>query len=404
MQMVSFRWNSLGYSAAAVFGFLRFTIVAIVVGPEQVGELAIAMSMFTVLVAVSGFGVRQLYVSGRLNKIVLQCSSLVDAVWFTQVALCTVVVVFGAVVTSIASIIGMHSNALYMAFGLTLCLLPLSLHNVVMLEDEMKGDFKRISIIEASSQTVSTVFLCLMTFVFISPWLLVISRMFQAVLGMSLSYSISPVRKMERVRLSDVLSILKVGKPVLKINIATFITQGFDKLVLSFFVSNDIIGFYYTAQRVVDVPLGIYVQVMTRSLLPEQNRRYTEKGLSIIQDDSVIVYRSVFIYVAAIIIALFVAWRIDANYSVLGEWALIYPLVYFVVGIAYMRACCQLISPMLMVIGKVELDSKMKIQECVVYLPALIIFSYLFGLYGVLFVSFILYFVSAVRRHNEFMR
>lgn len=399
-----FAWNSVSTGAAQGCSFLRLTIVAAAVGPGGIGQFAIASSVLAAVMILGEFGFKQMYIANRIPAVHGSSENPLEenlgTVWFANMMLRGMLVILAAVMGAASSVVLNAPGTGSLVVALAASALLVALSNPQLLEDERQGRFRRIAIAESVGQVTGLAVAVWVLGYTHSVWVLVIGQLVASCVTVCTSYLV--VKRPRRLKLNRplLMALLPRGRPFLAISATTYATYTLDKLILATFFPLATVGVYFLAQRLVEVPATMYSLIAGRAALPFYATRADAGGLNALWRalKTMLGYALAF-YVAIASIVLAGAALFGTSW-VPSEWSQGFGLLPLLLAGVAARTGCHVLSPALIVLGKVSVDAKLKLLETTLYLLFLPLAVSFAGAHGAALVFSAIYVFSLYRRYS----
>ena len=376
--------------------FLRLIFVAAAVGPTGMGTFAVAASVLAATSALSQLGIRQLYISGP-GADAATAEEWLGSAWVGNLllGLCTVIISlpFGY----IAALYFQEKDLFYMVVALAVSM-PLSdAINPTFLLQERAGCFNKIVISDIISQATGTATAIIIVILWNSYWALVAGTLLVSLTQVVTSYILADWPKTFNVQLKHIAELFSKGIPFCTIAIMTFITFNLDKILIASFSSEKEVGVFFLTQKVVEVPALLFNAIIGRALLPHfTNKFYTAGPVALWHETRLLLLWTGFAHFAAMLVVMIVYSL--GSFSMQPAWQDTFALFPFLlVGVAA-RSGCNVLSPALIVVNLIGVESRYKLQKSIIYLLILPLFVAMYGAFGAAIAYACLYIVTFGRR------
>jgi O-antigen/teichoic acid export membrane protein len=365
-------WNSLNTAIAQGCSFLRLIVVAAAIGPTGVGQFAIAGSILTAISVLGELGIKQLFIARRVPQFIddneISDAEILGTVWLGNVLLRMMLVALSGLISCIIMLVSPGFMGGLLVLGLAGGSMAVALANPQLLSDERNGEFRRVAICESTGQLCGLASAVLAVRYSQSAWVLVLGQLTASVVTVLASYILLRVPRGLALNWRLLGRLLSQGKPFITIAATTYTTYTLDKVILGALYPAAIVGVYFIAQRLVEVPANLYSLISGRAALPYYTARAHEDGAHGLKSSiKTMLWYAVAFYTSIIFILLITVARFGLKW-VPGSWQQGLNLVpLLLVGVAA-RTGCHILSPALVVLGRVRVDARLKVIESVLYL------------------------------------
>lgn len=395
MFLNSVKWGGVNTFAQQGSNLLRISLLSIFLGPNVLGEYALAATIFAAISILVDLGLKQLYVAGQLDINEVSQEIVTSTIWWLN-AICRLIIIFIIlIVWFIVFLFNSDFEWLDMTLVLSLSIFISAISNSIFLTYERIGNFKYQAILTLSSELMALIFFSIFLYSNFGVWGLVLSQLIASIVFAIFSYLFFPLKKIFSFNKKVATLAFDHGKNFIKISATTFTTYSFDKLILGFFVSNEALSLYYVAQKICEIPAQFLTLIINRALLPFLRIQYEAKK-----------HRQVFLLLVSKLKILFVFTLFFSllilffNILVdLKEWERVFNLIPWILIGVILRSMTQLLGTLFVLNGKISIDANYKVQEAIIYVILMPFFAWIFGLYGVVTSFIIIYSITFYRRY-----
>lgn len=394
------RWNALNSMIGQSANLIRLLLVAASTGPTVAGKYAIATVIVGGAAILTEVGFRQQYIATPLESEPAFTHHRLSVAWLLN--LCLRILVVGAVLALFAGnqYLAIAANdTLFAALVLSVSSTLAAASNPMLLERERLGDFRPNTICESGGQLFGMALLLALLPTHASLELLVLSQLAATATQAAISYTLVPARRLTTMRVLDLITMARDGRPFMLIAIMTYATYSLDKPILGWLADTDTVGTYYVAQRLAEIPIVAFTAVVGRTLLPA----YLKTGSA---RDGVLfakvrghtrilftLFMPIYLMTLAILYANWTA-------ALIPNWVDTRLLISLLLIAAVFRVGCHLIAPAMIIRNDVTTDAKFKVQEAALHVPLLVISIWQLGAIGAALSAIIIYTVSWWRRYR----
>lgn len=393
-------WTTAGTAVSQVAALVRLLMVTAVVGLDDLGLYAIAASLTAAAGLLGDSGLRQLYLSRQATSVEPDPDVLLATVWTGIVGAHVLIVLASVPIALLASMHVGGGSLVSMAAAIAGCSALGALHNPALLAREAAGEFGPSIKSESVGQVVSLLVVALLVLHWPTVWLLVVGQAVAAAASVVTSYTVAAPLRGLRPRWGSLQKLVRAGRAFLWISATTYVTASFDKLLLGLMLSPSAAGTFFLAQRLADAPRQLHASVLGRTVLPLYASAHAGAG----PHDLRHVLRAYLVmttlaFAAAIGIALAAAMLLpDAVLD--GKWRPVAYLVPVLLVGTGLRAACHVVGPGLIVLGRVDQEARLKVQEALFYFAALPLAIKAGGIDGAAWSFAFIYAVALFRRYR----
>lgn len=395
MFLNSVKWGGVNTFAQQGSNLLRISLLSIFLGPNALGEYALAATIFAAISILVDLGLKQLYVAGQLDINEVSQEIVTSTIWWLN-AICRLFIIFIIfIVWFIVFLFNSDFEWLDMTLVLSLSIFISAISNSIFLTYERIGNFKYQAILTLSSELMALIFFSIFLYSNLGVWGLVLSQLIASIVFAIFSYLFFPFKKFFSFNKKVARLAFDQGKNFIKISATTFTTYSFDKLILGFFVSNEALSLYYVAQKICEIPAQFLTLVVNRALLPYLRIQYETKK-----------HHQVFLFLISKLRRLFVFTLFFSLlilfFNILVDfkgWESVINLIPWILIGVILRSMTQLLGTLFILNGKISIDANYKIQEAIIYVVLMPFFAWIFGLYGVVTSFIIIYAITFYRRY-----
>ncbi|MEN1960941.1 oligosaccharide flippase family protein [Luteimonas sp. MJ246] len=382
----------------------RLLLVAAAAGPAIAGKYAIATVIVGGITILTEVGFRQQYISTPIESGERYIHHRLSVAWTLNLSLRFLVI--GVVLLLIGGnhFLGLAADdTLFAALALAVAGSLAAASNPTLLKRERMGDFRPNTLCESGGQLLGLALVLALLPTHASLELLATSQLVAAAAQAFGSYVVAPRYKRAPVDASDLMKMVRDGRPFIVIALMTYATYSLDKLVLGWLLDTKTVGSYYMAQRLAEIPVFAFSAVVGRTALPAYLRADhagTRAMLEMVRNYTRILF-AVFIpgYVIAVTILYTQWWSFESL-----EWGSMRTLLSLLLIAAIFRLGCHLVSPAMIMRNDVAIDARFKVQEAALFVPALLIATWYFDAVGAAICAIGLYAISWWRRYLFVMR
>lgn len=228
-------------------------------------------------------------------------------------------------------------------------------------------------------------------------WALVVGQVVAAVLGVVLSYVISPYRPRFALDRAVLRQCFGFGKHMLVIGVLTYITTQFDNMAVGRWLGTAALGFYVMAYRLAMLPVDVLGAICAHVLVPLYARIKREEPQRL-GTVFVLVVNGATTLLLLILGPLAIVAH-DAVHLLYGnKWTPAAPVVQVLVAAALFRGVARVAGPLFVGMNKPELDARAKMIEAAIFIPAVLTLVPSMGANGAAIAGGLSYFVGAVVR------
>lgn len=395
MFLNSIKWGGINTFSQQGSVLLRISLLSFFLGPKALGDYALAATMFGAFSIFVELGLKQLYVAGQLDINEVSQEIVTSTTWWLNI-ICRILIVFIVfIVWFIVFLFNLDLKWLSMTLFLSFNIFISALSNPVFLMYERQGDFKNQAILTLSSELMAILFFLIFLYWHFGVWGLISSQLVAVAVFSIFSYLFFPFKKCFYFNREVAKVALNQGKNFIKISGATFTTYSFDKLIIGFFVSREALSFYYLAQKVCEIPAQFLTLVVNRALLPFLKKQYENKTHAQVFSFLISKLKILFILTLCFSFLIFLF-----NYFLnLKDWKYVVNLIPWVLIGVILRCMTQFLGSLFILNGRISTDADYKLQEAVIYILLIPIFSWFFGVYGILTIFIFIYIFTFYRRY-----
>ncbi len=233
-----------------------------------------------------------------------------------------------------------------------------------------------------------------------SIWLIPIGQIVSTTFSTVLSYTLALSRPLKKFSLPLLYRLTLQGRPLAVISLATYMTNGLDKLLLGAMVSPAASGIYLLAQKIAEAPGQLHISTLARTATPHLASRVTTSEPGWLK-------RTVHRYLmatGAIFLLAFLALlsaRIASHMLFpSSKWFEAINLSLIILFGCAARSCCHVVSPALAVIGRMDIDAKLKVAESLIYAAILVLAIHALGIIGAAYAFVLIYTVALLGRYT----
>lgn len=394
------RWNTLNALIGQGASLGRLVLVAAATGPAVAGKYAIAAAIVGGAAILTEVGFRQQFISTPLETEESDIHHRLSVAWTLNLSLRIIVVVIALLLIGGNQFSGFAaSDTLLAALGLAIANMLAAATNPKLLERERLGDFRPNTYCESGGQLVGLAVVLVGLPSHASLELLVFSQIIASASQAAASYLMASRHMMTSIGIADLMQMARNGRSYMVIAAMTYATYGLDKLVLGWLVGPQSVGAYYMAQRLAEIPVFAFAAVVGKTVLPAYLK--AEHGEPRVLPNIVRTYTQVLflLFIPSYLIALAIT-HTEWFATLTPNWADARTLISLLLVAAAFRLGCHLISPAMVIRNDVATDARFKVQEAVLFVPALVIATWILGAVGAATCAIGLYAISWWRRYR----
>jgi len=184
-----------------------------------------------------------------------------------------------------------------------------------------------------------------------------------------------------RLRGSALTDCLRFGRSLFVVGILTFVTTQFDNLVVGRYLGAAVLGGYLLAYRLASIPVEFWGKVVGAVMLPAYAGVHSDRP-----DDIPTLFTRINLMSSAALvsvmglIALFPKEIVALLYG--KQWLPAARFLTVLVLVGLFRGLAQTVSPLLIGVGRPDLDAKCKIAEAIFFVPLTYWAVIRFGAFG----------------------
>jgi PST family polysaccharide transporter/lipopolysaccharide exporter len=260
--------------------FVRNIIFARFIAPDDMGLVAICVTILSMFEAAGEVGIRFSVIQNKSGD----RYDYLNAAWWFQAARALVLTAAGVAAAGwIASFYEDPAlgNLLRMAFLAVLFNGLISPGSHVL---EKKLHFGKYVVMTQGSMLVGTLVTILLAVIYRSVWAVIIGFSLEGLIRLILSFVICPFRPQMHIDRHAIKELSAFAKGMWGMPILTLIAFQADVFVLGKMVSKEMVGFYFLAFQLARIPRDLAVQIVGKLLLPvfaikQDDRESLHKGL-----------------------------------------------------------------------------------------------------------------------------
>jgi PST family polysaccharide transporter len=395
-------WSSIATVTSQSSAFLRLAAVASVVGTAELGAYAIAASLTAAAAILGDGGFRELYLSRRADTATHDESILLGTAWAGVVGARLVIALLAIPLAYAATFFVAVPPRELVSMTALLAASPLitALANPALLGFERRGEFSPSGKVELVSQVAGLAYVLAGLDTWPTIWLLASSQIVVATSSLALSYA--ALKRPGRLRpdMGVFLAISRMSRPFFVVSATTYVTYNFDKLLIGAMLSPAAAGVYFMAQRLAEIPAQLHAATFGRTTLPFYAFKRESAGFQG-SKRAAGRYLSATVLIFAVLTAVAaLAALLPAVRAAMLQWSGVLLLLPIMLAASGARAACHVISPMLIIAGKVHLDARFKVIEAVIYLACLPVAIKSGGVLGAALMFLAIYLLSLFNRYR----
>jgi PST family polysaccharide transporter len=398
----SIRWAAAGTVTAQGAAFGRLFLVAGATSLTSFGTYAVAASIAAAAGIFADGGLKYLYVTRLAELSTSDESQLLGTTWL-GILFARVLIVLATVPVALVST-QFVSAPTGLLIGISLALASASVvsacANPALLKLEREGQFSPSVYCDMVGQVSALAAVCLLLVVWRSIWLLPIGQIVAATVSAAMSYKLLRGRLSRAFSLSLLGRLALQGRPYAVISLATYVTNGLDKLLLGAMVSPAASGIYLLAQKIAETPSQLHISTLARAATPHY-------ASSLATRESGWLRRTVHRYLLATLslfllafLALLSAKTVVHAFLLSSKWADAVNLSLVILFGCAARSCCHIVSPALAVLDRMDIDAKLKVVESTAYVITLFLAIHFFGIIGAACAFVLVYAVALLGRYT----
>jgi O-antigen/teichoic acid export membrane protein len=263
-----------GTFAGRSMRFIRSMILARILAPDQIGIMAIIMSVSTISEALIEVGVKQSVIQNKQGA----SAEYLNVAWWMQVA--RGLLLFGIafiLAPWISSIYGKPEllNLLRVAF-LAIALRGFMSPRAHVLEKEYK--FGRVVLLIQGSAILGAIISVGLALVMRNVWALVIGFVMEMAILCILSFILVPFVPRFEIDRSSLIELMKFARGMFGLPILTALSFQAPILVLGKVISEDQLGLYSYAALLSHIPVDLYIRTIAPVVLPVFSEKQDDKN------------------------------------------------------------------------------------------------------------------------------
>jgi O-antigen/teichoic acid export membrane protein len=255
---------SIGTVAGRSMRFISSMVLARILAPNQIGLMAIVMSVSMITEALIEIGVKQSVIQNRQGA----SAEYLNSAWWMQVVrgLCLFGIAF-ILAPWISSIYGKPEllNLLRVAF-LAIALRGFMSPRAHVLEKEYK--FGRVVLLFQGSALLGAIITVILALVIRNVWALVIGFVIEMAILCILSFILVPFMPRFEIDRSSLVELMKFARGMFGLPILTALSFQAPILILGKVISEDQLGLYYLASMLSSIPIDLYGRIIAPVVLP----------------------------------------------------------------------------------------------------------------------------------------
>lgn len=372
------RWTSASSAIGAAAELLQFAVLARLLGPEQIGLMAMALLMIELALAYTDLGVGAAIVQRR-DATREQLSSLY---WLNLLAgIAVFAVVWLAAPWVARGFARPELEALVRAVAFVLLIVPVGKQFELLLQKELA--FRTIAWMESAGSVLGTIAAIAAALDGRGVWSLVVGALVAAAVRAALFawIGLRRFRPTLRFRTADLRGYLGFGLYQMGEQTVNVAAHRLDQVVIGGMLGASALGLYNLAASVTSLPLSRLNPIVTRIAFPVFAR---------VQDDRALLRRGylrlteLLAAVNAPLLAGLAAVAPTLVPLVFGEqWRASVPLVQLMAVVGLSRSIGNPIGSLLLARGRADLGFRWNVGMLVVTLPAVVLGARLGGVIGV---------------------
>jgi O-antigen/teichoic acid export membrane protein len=373
-------WIGASSLIGELIRFLRSIVLARLLVPEDFGLFGMALTIMAALSALTTIGLDQTIVSNKFDS-KAELHTYLDTVWSVELVRSLVITLLVAgSAFPMARFYGQPNLRLIIpVLGLTVLVQGFQNIGLVLLRKEIS--FARIFWVELATNLVGAALTVALGVVMRNVWALVLGLLLTAALGTVLSYvfhSYRPRLAFDKVALRRALGL---GKFVLVIAIATYLTTMVDNVAVGRLLGASALGNYSLAYNVASAPYGVLMVAFARVLFPayaeitaDQSKRLERAFTKVFSISALILFTSAvpLFLLSRELVQLLFGDRWTSAGTVLQVLALSIPL----------RGLTQIMSTVFVSLNRLKQVAMARVLEAIVFLVLLFPLTRSFGLIG----------------------
>ena len=284
-------WMGMSVSGATTLSLVKNIILARLLTPEIFGLMSISMIAIRGLELFTGTG----FYAALIHR--------QDEVEEAKETAFTLTIIRGFVLFAILFSVSGYVAAYYeeeiirgMLRLLAFMFVCNGFYNINMIDYEKSMNFKKVAYLHQAITTINFVVVLSLAYVYRNVWALVIGQVVSSLAGVVLSFIIVPGRPRLGIRKKYAKELIGYGKYITGLTIILFITAEIDNLVVGKVLGMDLLGYYFIAFSLANLPATHFSKVISKVMFP---------AYSTLQDDVAKlreVYLRVVYYVSCVVI------------------------------------------------------------------------------------------------------
>jgi len=263
-----------GTFAGRSMRFIRSMILARILAPDQIGVMAIVMSVSTISEALIEVGVKQSVIQNKQGA----SSEYLNVAWWMQVAR-------GLLLFGIAFILAPWISSIYnkpeLVNLLRVAFLAIALRGFMsprahVLEKEYK--FGRVVLLIQGSAILGAIISVGLAFVMRNVWALVIGLVIEMAILCILSFILVPFVPRFEIDRSSLIELMKFARGMFGLPILTALSFQAPILVLGKVISEDRLGLFSYAALLGHIPVDLYIRTIAPVVLPVFSEKQDDKS------------------------------------------------------------------------------------------------------------------------------
>lgn len=388
-----------GATASGVFlAFVRSAAMARILSPDAFGLFGIATMASAGIQVLADFGLKSILIA-RVNPQDPKSQAWTDTIWTMELLRGCVAACAMALFADDIGAFFNEPDAYRLIYVLAFATAITGFVNTGLFLLERRLEFGRVVLVEQIAAVVS-----LAVAIGLGLWLrtahaLAWAAVASAITTVFLSFALVPTRPTIRLDPSVAREAARAGASLLVIGVLTFLTTQFDNAVIGRVSGTEVLGIYLAAYTLAMLPVNIVATVVNRVMLPDYAARvHFDQELALAYWAHVMRASAWLLLCFVMPMWLFGDFVITMVYG--DRWILAGPVLSILAFVAFARGLARANGPMLLALGRQDVDAKAKLVETVFFIGLVLalVGSLEWGMIGAAWAGLASYGMAAISR------
>ena len=261
-------WNGFVAALSNLFNILRVFLVARLLGPEEVGLYAMAITMMTGITVFGQVGFKSAFIVHHYRSEEEKARWLIT-MWTANVSINIILSILLALLAwPISHIIG-DERLFSLILALTVAPVLTALVNPQVIHQERMMQYRTMAWVELSRVIAITSIMIVFAYLYRSVWAMVIGHVGGTILSLLLSYWLKreflPYPQLDKEALR---AFIHYGKNIILISLLLYLITQLDNAIIGSQLGMKMLGIYLLVYQITMTPVGIIASVFGHTMQP----------------------------------------------------------------------------------------------------------------------------------------